>query len=375
MTIREEQCDKFAFLGYESACEALRFITGREKRWPPTERILPIWGACVSSQRDFVQFESKTDLAAYGVTSKPVDLLVASAQMRRFGKRATFHVWKHVVPKKSMIRLESNLIASGPELVIIQMSGYQLKSGPLIDKFVEQLHNDEDAIIAAGSGELPLYDDPRIWERIVRLVRMAMLTMEFCGTYRLPCGGRPTTYGAPRLMTLESLRAVRNEVPTAFGSKRLEGVLSIAMERSASPMETGMSLLLTMPVEMGGFGLPKPLLNWSKDVRGNEFVHPGRKELTPDMLWDAACVAVEYDSDENHALAPREQAMVDAMRANALTAMGYSVLRITTGMARSLAEMTLFARQLASKLHVDLAEPTLLEMLRRRRLHELLLGR
>ncbi len=168
-------------------------------------------------------------------------------------------------------------------------------------------------------------------------------------------------------MTLASLA----EVLEALGSRgysqavhRAQKVRELAFDGSASPMETSLALLLTLPLEFGGFGLPRPQLNVPIDVS----ISGGRMTVTPDFLWREQRVALEYDSDEFHVNKGREQAGRDALRANALLAVGYRVFRATTQMTRTLEGVAVLAGQLAAALGAGLAEPTEVEELRRRRL-------
>lgn len=130
-----------------------------------------------------------------------------------------------------------------------------------------------------------------------------------------------------------------------------------------------MALLLTLPVEFGGFGLERPLLNQAVDVRGARGTLSDRDYVTPDFVWPSQRVALEYDSDEFHARRGERQLGRDATRANILTSLGYHVLRVTPQVARSLAGLSLLARQIAYVLDVELVEATPLQELRRRKLY------
>lgn len=199
------------------------------------------------------------------------------------------------------------------------------------------------------------------------MVEAAVLACEFAGRYRLLRAGGGVDYDAHPVMTLASLAEVLDTLGSRGYSQavhRAQKVRKLAFDGSASPMETSLALLLTLPLEFGGFGLPRPQLNAPIDVS----VPGGQMTVTPDFLWGEQRVALEYDSDEFHANKGREQAGRDALRANALLAGGHHVFRATTQMVRTLEGVTLLAGQLAAALGVDLVELTEVEGLRRRRL-------
>lgn len=377
----------FGFVSHHSACEALRVMSGGEPRWPEESRQLPRGEGLILSQRDAARFGQQVDLAARGIVSRPVDLLVFSKDQRRRGKQAHFHVWGGLVPAGSMVRLGERLLVSGPELVIIQHAGYQLKRWPLIKRFTRDLHADEDALAFAGLDPNDVvYDHPLHWERTVRIVRLAMLVCEFCGTYRLAVGEGKPRYRVAPLTSKERIEQVLSQLGGVFGERRVREALRLGFEGSASPMETALVMMLTLPVEQGGFGLPRPQMNHTVDVRGLSYAPASLEQVTPDLLWEGEegrrAVALEYDSDEFHGVgedatpaARSRKAGEDAVRANVLALKGYLCLRATTETMRSVGNVEVLARQVAFGLGRTLREPSKVEALRRRRVFAILTGR
>ena len=361
----------YAFLSHGSACEALRSLDGPRQTWPSEARGLPLSGACISNQRTFKELAKEADFVALGVTSRPVDLLVPTQAMRSRGKDAQFHVWSGLVPASSMLRLTEDVILSGPELVIAQYCGAQAKFGALLDRHVQALRAEEDAIGMMGIDAPAVIDDPLARDSIERLVAATVLACEFAGTYRL--GGDGTRYHASALMSRASLGVVLSQLQGTTNRTRAAEVAGLFFEGSASPMEPALTLFLALPVNFGGMGLPRPELNAPVDVSRWRGVLAERDEVRPDMLWRSACVAAEYDSVEFHEQRGARQLEEDARRSNILTTCGYRVLRVTPGVVRSLYDAELFARQLARLLDVELEVPSEVQALRRRRLFALLM--
>lgn len=363
----------YAFVGHGSAVQCVRRISGtplwkEAPRWPAQARMLPVFGDCVCNQRAFKKLASEVELERYGIDSRPVDLLVPDRRMRSQGKGAKFHPWTHVTFPHAFVRVHEKLLVSRPELVIVQLCGAHAKLDGLFDGFIASLRAEEEARAVFGvEGDKPTVENPVKWENRRRLVEAAVLACEFAGCYRLPGTSGGVDFDASPVMTLASLAEVLEELGSRGYSQavhRAQKVRELAFDGSALPMETSLALLLTLPLEFGGFGLPRPQLNVPIDVP----ISGGQMTVTPDFLWREQRVALEYDSDEFHVNKGREQAGRDALRANALLAGGYRVFRAATQMTRTLEGMAVLAGQLAAALGAGLAEPTEVEELRRRRL-------
>lgn len=363
---------KKAFVCHESACEALRLLSpavAGMARWPRASHPLPPVDSCVSGQRELRGSQAERSLRSLGLGAGPVDLMVPTQEARSSGKTAHFHVWSGALPAGSLLCVGPDLLISGPELAIVQLCSAHGKLDALLDAHASAVSAEVGLLVELGLDDRPTVDHPLEWERIRRLVAAVTVACELAGTYRLGQGGRPVSYGARPLMDAEGLRRVADEVGTSPGTRRACRVSELMVEGSASPMETSLALMLSLPVEFGGFGLAKPLLNQPIDVSGHRGALSERDTVTPDLLWDAAMVALEYDSAEFHAQAGARRSRVDAVRANILTALDYRVLRATSETIRTLPELSLLARQLARVLGLELAEPTPLQELRRRKLY------
>lgn len=328
--------------------------------------MLPLGGRCVTTQRQFQELCRGIDLASYGITATPVDLLVPDGALRSRGKRAHFHVWSRPLPQRSMFRLEESLLVSSPELVVVQIVSSQAKLDSVLDGFARESRAQRDALARLGIDEKAVAERPTGWEKDRRIILAARLTCEFAGSYRLPTGERKEVcYHAPALMSVADVHRMVREASAQFVAHSINVVADLAFDGSASPMETALALMLTMPVALGGFGLPKPRLNVRVDVANQVGALSDRDELTPDMLWERERVVLEYDSVAFHADAGAHRLAEDAVRSNILTAMGYRVLRVTPENVRSLVRLELLARQLACCLGVSLEEPSEVELHRR----------
>lgn len=362
-----------AFVSHESACNALRLIysdVGKDAkvpRWPQSARSLPGPDECVSGQRAFGEAGVGDVLSGLGLTARPVDLIVSAQATRSSGAKARFHVWSGVLPRDALLLVTNDLLVSGPEFVIVQLCSAQGKLDALLDAHVAAVRAEAELAASVDSADTAI-DHPLRWESIRRLVAATVVACEFAGTYRLGVGSGSTAYRAPRIMEAAGLGRFTEEAGKSQGTLRARRAGELMLEGSASPMETVLALMLTLPVDFGGYGLEKPLLNQAIDVRHLKGTLSDRDEVVPDFLWPAQRVALEYDSDEFHVRRGKGQLKRDATRANILTAMGYRVFRVTPQTVRSLPGLSLLARQIARALDVEPMETTPLQGLRRSKL-------
>ena len=369
--------DMYAFLTNHSALEAVRFLGNEalaKPHWPSEQRRLPRYGDCVSSQRAYRAFNKEENLSIYGVNAQPTDLLVPDADDRRRGQLATFHVWKNELPVGAMLRLSKCVFVATPQFVLLQMAAHNQKATRTIDAFHEELHAATEVQFIVDAEKRALYDDPFEWVRKERIVRMALIACEFAGFYRLPAGDKDTQYGLKPFMTRNDARTFAESVPRLYGRSRVRQALSFSYDQSASPMETALVLMLTLPVKYGGYGLPRPCLNKGLALGDERELWDGGDHITPDLLWEEAKVVIEYESGEFHYGQGMRKATNDATRANVLSAMGYVVLRATAGSVTSLVELDRLTRQVATLLGVDAPQADDITSIRRHKLHALLMN-
>ncbi|MCI8366181.1 MAG: hypothetical protein HFJ66_01055 [Eggerthellaceae bacterium] len=175
---------------------------------------------------------------------------------------------------------------------------------------------------------------------------------ELCGCYRKECDGAggdlvkslPLTTPA----AIEKMLSKRGNTP---GRKVLDQILRYVIPLSASPMETGLVVIFVLPRRLGGYGLPRPLVN--KRVVCRTKAGAPSKTYYLDLYWPELGIALEYDSDEFHF---REMSDVyrDSDRRTNLAKSGIETLSVTKGQVQSLAMLDTVAKAVAAKAGVRL---------------------
>ena len=185
------------------------------------------------------------------------------------------------------------------------------------------------------------------------LPRLIELGYEICGTYSLPVANDPKApesgfYNRQPLTSLKKLSAFVVGMSGFIGHKSAMRALRYILERSASPMETKLAMLLTLPYKLGGFGLPKPELN-VRIVPSKTAEKASSKEFyTCDLFWPDHDIAVEYDSDRFHT--GSKQIADDSKKRNALAMMGVTVITVTTQQFLNSIDFEKTARVIANRI-------------------------
>lgn len=159
------------------------------------------------------------------------------------------------------------------------------------------------------------------------LVALIQIGYELCGTYSMLPGF--TSYDACQIASANSISRVANSLKGIRGYRNARLAARYIVDGSASPAETQLCMMLTLPSRFGGYGLPAPALNQEIKIPEQFQRRIGHRVFRCDLLWttEKGRVAVEYKSNEWHL---NEKSMTsDARRNNALKELGVNVIEIT----------------------------------------------
>lgn len=184
---------------------------------------------------------------------RPLHILVASPTGRIRSRRLRCHVWSTELPEGSLYQLTDEILIASPRFCLQQM--------------------------AAGSSP----------------ARGAAVGMEICGGYARSPRAKSGFHNRPPLAKLDDLVAHFAD-NHGYGARRAREALAYVIEGSRSPMETVVVLLFTLPVELGGCGLPMPSLNCRIDIPPSLQIALGKPYLTVDLCWPEWGIILEYDS-------------------------------------------------------------------------------
>ncbi|MDE8702837.1 hypothetical protein PZH32_07640 [Adlercreutzia equolifaciens] len=173
-----------------------------------------------------------------------------------------------------------------------------------------------------------------------------------CGSYRIDARRRNQLADRPPLTTRAKIERFLERNPGITGAKQARRAVKLLAEKTASPPEAFLAVLLGADHRYGGFHLP--------DLEVNRRMTPGSKaqaiasqgSITPDLVHRATKLAIEYDSNSEH-LTPRQIAK-DARRRLALEAQGYKVITVTARQLGNRFDMQRIATEVARHLGREL---------------------
>ena len=237
--------------------------------------------------------------------SLPVSVTVGDAQVRRLSQTIKPHLLTSPLPRGSLLDLGEGTLVASPELCYLQLA--------------EQLS----------------------------LIELVKLGMELCGSYSLAVDETKGGFiNRPPLTTVSKLATYIERFSGKHGRRLATQALQYLADNSASPMETKLTMLLTLPYRLGGYRFPMPTLNARIVPTKTSKLSASKSHYFCDLYWPNFSLAVEYDSDSFHTGA--ERIADDSKRRNSLSALGITVITVTNRQMSGITEFRNVARHIAS---------------------------
>ena len=220
----------------------------------------------------------------------PLHIMLQKAGKRRARQEMKQHIFTGQTPAGCFIGIDNTLFVSSPEFCFLQMAS------------------------------------------ILPLIKLIELGYELCGSYSLHAAGDPNIpargfHIREPLTSAKRLAAFVSRMPGVKGRQKALRALSYILDGSASPMETKLSIILTLPYKLVGFGFARPELNRRIIPSKTDKRFSGKESYICDLYWPDHNLAVEYDSALFHA--GQDQIAEDSQRRNSLLMMGVAVITVT----------------------------------------------
>lgn len=217
------------------------------------------------------------DLVHFGVHGRPVHLLVGRQRARHRSTGIACHAMLCPPPARSIIHLNDTWAVTSPELTFISL---------------------------ASSPDL-------------NLIELALIGYELCGTYVLDASWDGLVNTDTPCTNVESIRHALDALPAYGKPQRARQALDLVLDRSNSPMETVVALLLCAPRRLGGLGLSGAQMNY-------RIVTPVGPRYV-DIAFPKLNIGLEYKGRRSHSI---ERTARDDRRQNKLVGSGMSILNI-----------------------------------------------
>lgn len=258
--------------------------------------------------------EVRIDCAHFRKSRKPIQLMASNKNLTRPLDDISYTVCSHSLPPNAFCKLGPKRFVASPEFTFITLSKH------------------------------------------LGLVELVLVGCELTGTYALNDADDRGFSRCDPPATLETISRMVCNCKGFNGTKKASMATRHIIENSASPMETCSALLLTLPRRLGGYGLPKPFLNYRLDLTFEQRIALKRESITVDMMWPSGKMAIEYESTAWHR--GGEKFVQDSIRRNDIRSLGYDVTTITLNEYKSALRMDNIAKSIARKLgiHPHLAQ-------------------
>lgn len=210
-------------------------------------------------------------------------MLVPHKELRKRRSPIIEHVWSQPLPKKSLVQITEDVYVTSPEFCFLELASFL----------------DLGELIAVG--------------------------YELCGTYSLdPLSGN-AIFDLAAATCANSIVSFLDSMPSCRGIKRAKQAARHIHDGSASPMETSVHMRFSLPSKLGGYGLPRSLLNHEINLNNRARRLAKTETCRCDIYFPKIKLDVEFNSVEFH----KNRIQEDAARSAALKFMGLEVLSIT----------------------------------------------
>lgn len=179
----------------------------------------------------------------------------------------------------------------------------------------------------------------------------ALLGMELCGCYVIYSSARRGFLRTPPATTRARLLMACDGLSRCHGASQARSVAQVILDQSASPRESALALLLFLPKRLGGYEIPRGILNKRLSSTAIEDGH----DIIPDILWSDERTTTEYEGVLDHdgeSNLPR-----DARRKNRLIKFGYKVISVTNSQLQSIRDTDEIAWQTCKHLGLRWRKP------------------
>lgn len=261
------------FIGHKTA---LAYWRTHDRNWAqPISQAAP--------QENNSPYYSQIDtgiLWKFGIDEKPVSILVSCKANMRKSQNLSPRIWSGKHPSRSFCKIAQGLYVSTPEATFLQLG------------------------------------------KESSLIQLITIGYELCGSYGLSAQSDSGFLRREPRSNPQLIERYLEKCDGIHGVKAAKRASSYIAKGSASPMESLLSMLLCLPPSLGGFGLPRPELNFP--IETNE---GGIVMRRCDLYWPDQRFALEYDSDTFHSDASKLH--LDSSRRSTLEKAGVHVVSVT----------------------------------------------
>jgi hypothetical protein len=181
----------------------------------------------------------------FGKPGEPLDVLVPSREQRRFSQGIACHLTCERLPSGSFMQLDMGIYVASPALTLILLAPHMSR------------------------------------------IQIIKLAMSFCGIFqlegdepRMPYKRKPVATPHEIFDYIDLARST-----SLLGVEAVADAMKWVIPHSASPLETQMVLPFYLSRHLGGYGLPRPIMNYPIPLDKELEKIAGQKMCYADSLW------------------------------------------------------------------------------------------
>jgi len=287
--------------------------------------------------------------------SQPVSLMTSKQNFKRRFENTRPRMYTGENPEWGFVKIEEAVFVSSPQLCFFQMAT-ELPLVRLIQLGIEfcgtyslPANNEHEKALHDAQAEDLRNEHLRELNRFFDQETIRERKQELLSGYDKEAETTPQGfYDRSALTSVKELKNFAERMEGVKGRKKAFRALRYIAGGSASPRETILFMLLTLPYKLGGYGLPAPEFNKQIKLGKAAKQRAGKAFFKCDLFWPKEGIAVEYDSNKHHTGA--ERIADDAKKRQELDELGVYTIPVTNDQMKSEFEFEIVARHIAGKI-------------------------
>lgn len=245
----------------------------------------------------YIDYFLKSDYISQCQCNLMKDITVTNPNQAYRRKNHNVHLCKLLLPRGAVVKYQNMLIAS-PELVFLELAN-----------------------------ELNIH-------------QLILLGLQMCS--------HPPGKPSKAITTKRKLKEFLKKTSRHYGSAKAKRAVKYIENGSNSIMESIVFMILTLPYQLGGFGLSGVRFNYEIVLDSTAKKSLGQKRCYVDLFYPDANLAVEYDSSEHHDDSDKYDQ--DMFRSNTIKSQGVDVFHLTKSQLYQKKACELFAHNISMRL-------------------------
>lgn len=190
---------------------------------------------------------------------------------------------------------------------------------------------------------------------VLSFLKLIELGWLLCGTYATLPDGELTNNRRP-LTTKHRLAGYIERCAGMRGREQVAKALQFVQDNAASPIETKLALLLSLPRRLGGFRFPIPTMNHKVHFSPSEQQLYGRQFVVLDLYWPQWRIGIEYDGRAYHG--ESDAIARDRAKSSEMAARKIEILRVDRTQLHTPYGVYVLARKLGRISKAYVSKPT-----------------